>query len=78
MSKVHPVFAAILETVYPTPLPTNALSAIHAIALKKGVPAEDITGVWEGKDIKGNVIQNTWAYTIKHNFITFIIDLSNE
>src|ERR1041385_1819313 len=48
------------KKIHANPLPriTSALQAIHAIALKKGFPAEEILSVW----MLGN---NQWNYELK-------------
>lgn len=53
--------------------PTNAISALHAIAAKEGFPVEGIESV---KKWTGN---NLWGYTlIKSTYEWHYIDLSND
>jgi hypothetical protein len=51
---------------------THALQAIHAIALKKGFPAEDIIG------IQYNAVDENWHYQLKNMLDWITINLSNE
>lgn len=51
---------------------TNALSAIHAIALKKGFPAEEIMG------IQYNAVDENWHYQLKEDESWTTINLSND
>lgn len=55
----------------PLASPTNALSALHAIALKKGIAVETIMGVNWVKD-------NVWNYWITDSNTTFQVDLKND
>ncbi len=53
--------------------PTNALSAIHAISLKKGFPVEEIMSIQADEDIP-----DMWYYTLKGNSKVHNISLSND
>jgi len=74
MHNVNPVFAAILDAICPPPSPTNALSAIHAISLKLGFPAEDIVAIkpWT------NAPLDKWEYQLKDTTEWIFINLSNS
>lgn len=53
--------------------PTNALQAIHAIALKEGFPAEEIMSVRPANEA------NRWIYTLINSFeMDHFINLSNK
>jgi len=53
---------------------TNALQAIHAIAFKKGFPAEEIESIEWLEEGDGN----QWRYRIKATGKWFNINLSND
>lgn len=61
-----------MKTIKETP--TNALSAIHAIALKKGFPAEEIEAVQLAKD----GTENAWGYRLNGCDEWHYINLSND
>jgi hypothetical protein len=71
MNKVNSVFAPILDAICPPSSPTNALQAIHAIALKKGFAAEDIMS------IRYDPKHEEWAYTCEGTG-EFFINLKPE
>ncbi len=78
----HDYWSEYSSTVYvgeavsvsePPCAPINALSAIHAIALKKGFPVEEIMSIQADEDIP-----DMWYYTLKGNSKTHNISLSND
>jgi hypothetical protein len=57
--------------------PTNALSAIHAIALKEGFAAEEIESVSRNLDIEANS-KGEWIYRLISDTLWHSVNLSND
>jgi hypothetical protein len=60
---------------YLTLPPTNALSALHAIALKKGFAVEDIDGIERWRE---HAEVETWRYRLLATDEWHVITLSND
>lgn len=62
-----------LHTRVIIPIPLNAMTAIEAISLKLGFPAEDIIGIKPHT----NAPHGKWEYMLKDTTTWIFIDLSN-